>query len=128
MPFCLVNIRGLLYVILITLKQSTTYIIIQLVTACLCGLQIFFGVDEFVVAHSKDCADSTQQVARRIRSTVENTPVTIAGRNFSLTTTIGVSDILWGESKDSAFLRADEALVAGKKRAKNQVVLADPAS
>jgi len=86
-----------------------------------------YGGDEFVIVNSRNCSDSARQVAKRIRSTVENTPFIVGDHSLKLTTTIGVSDILRGESIAAAFQRADRALVRGKKRGRNQVFLAGAA-
>lgn len=87
-----------------------------------------YGGDEFVIVHSKNCGDSARQIAKCVRSTVENTPVIIDGHPLNLTTTVGVSDVLQGELLETAFHRADRALLRGKKHGRNQVFLAGAAA
>lgn len=81
-----------------------------------------YGGDEFVVVLTGNSGDSANESAERIRRSVEQTALKTDDAHINLTTTIGLTGLKAGESLDEAFLRADAALLFGKKNGKNQVI------
>ena len=81
-----------------------------------------YGGDEFVIALQDTQLEGGSELAQRIRKAVKHTSVHIANACINVTTTIGVTEVRKHESLDDAFLRADEALLSGKKLGKDRVI------
>ena len=81
-----------------------------------------YGGDEFVVIFYGNSLASARESAERIRRSIEQTSLHINDACINLTTTIGITGLRAGETLDEAFLRADAALLSGKKNGKNTVV------
>lgn len=81
-----------------------------------------YGGDEFVVILNDNTLEGARESAERIRKSIEQTTLHIDNACINLTTTIGLTGLRPGESLDEAFLRADAALLVGKKNGKNKVV------
>ncbi len=81
-----------------------------------------YGGDEFVVILADSTLACATESAERIRKSIEQTTLYIDNACINLTTTIGLTGLKPGESLDEAFLRADAALLAGKKSGKNKIV------
>ncbi|MEM7258042.1 MAG: GGDEF domain-containing protein, partial [Pseudomonadota bacterium] len=82
-----------------------------------------YGGDEFVVIFFGSAADGGAQVAEQIRQAVMNhVMVSSDGHRIAITTTIGLAEVRDEETLDEAFLRADSALMQGKRASKNIVV------
>ena len=81
-----------------------------------------YGGDEFVIALQDTQLAGGSELAQRIRKAVKHTGVCAANAYITVTTTIGVTEVQRNESLDDAFLRADEALLSGKKSGKDQVI------
>lgn len=81
-----------------------------------------YGGDEFVIALSNSIKDGGREYAERIRQSIQRNTLYVANACINLTTTIGLTEVRQDESLDEAFLRADDALLAGKKSGKNRVV------
>lgn len=81
-----------------------------------------YGGDEFVLILNDNTLDGARDSAERIRKSIEQTTLYIDNACINLTTTIGLTGLKPGESLDEAFLRADAALLSGKKNGKNKVV------
>lgn len=84
---------------------------------------IRYGGEEFVIIlHNADAA-TTYKVAEKIRKTIQNSKITIDGKEISFTLSMGISTI---EENDKsifdAIKRADEKLYIAKKTGKNKVV------
>jgi len=82
-----------------------------------------YGGDEFVIILTHTSTDKAAMIADQISEAVRRTRIQIANKCIDLTTTIGVTGVKPGESLDEVFLRADEALLIGKRAGKNQVVV-----
>ena len=82
-----------------------------------------YGGDEFVVILNHASIDRAAMIAEQISRAIRSTRIQIDNQCIDLTTTIGVTGVLPGESLDEVFLRADEALLIGKRAGKNQVVV-----
>ena len=81
-----------------------------------------YGGDEFVIALQDTQLVGGSELAQRIRKAVKRTGVCADNAYINVTTTIGVTEVKQHESLDDAFLRADEALLSGKKSGKDQVI------
>lgn len=81
-----------------------------------------YGGDEFVIVSNCNTLVGATDLAERIRESIKNTTLSVGSALINLTTTIGLTSLKQGESFDEAFLRADEALLIGKRNGKNQVV------
>lgn len=83
-----------------------------------------YGGDEFVVVFYDCVADGGVRVAERIRQAVTDHVIFSAdGHSISVSTTIGLTQVREDETLDEAFLRADSALMQGKRGGKNVVVV-----
>lgn len=83
-----------------------------------------YGGDEFVVVFRCLHSDGGVGIAEQVRQTVMNTPLKIDGREIAITTTVGLTEVRENEALDEAFLRADSALLHGKRTTRNVVVSA----
>ena len=81
-----------------------------------------YGGDEFVIALANTNTDGGCEIAEKIRHSIEQRTLQVNSHRITLTTTIGVTELRQHELLDDAFLRADKALLRGKKSGKNQVV------
>ena len=81
-----------------------------------------YGGDEFVVALANMNTGKGCEIAEKICRAIEERTLRVKNHRIKLTTTIGVTELRQGESLKDAFLRADKALLLGKKSGKNKVV------
>jgi len=81
-----------------------------------------YGGDEFVVVLSNQTLTDAQKTAEKVRRHIEQSNYMIDSIPIKLTTTIGVTPHYENEPLENAFMRADSALMQGKKLGKNQVV------
>lgn len=74
------------------------------------------GGEEFAVLLVETSAQMAQPVIDRLIEHIRETPVTLPdGTSLSFTASIGSTEILWGDTIDTAIQRADEALYSAKK-------------
>ncbi len=84
-----------------------------------------YGGEEFVLIMENCDMENAFQRVERIRLSVENFKMPTPAGELTITLTAGVSNITKRDnSVDDVFKRADEALYLGKKKGRNQVVLA----
>ena len=77
------------------------------------------GGEEFaVIMPVKNRLESTA-AAERIRTAIENSPLSINGEQVPLTVSIGIANTLKGDDTDMIFRRCDAALYASKQRGRN---------
>ncbi len=81
-----------------------------------------YGGDEFVIAFRRSAADGGLHRADAIRRAVQDLTVVTDCHRISITTTIGLTKVNRAEALDESFLRADSALLMGKRQGKNVVV------
>jgi diguanylate cyclase (GGDEF)-like protein len=81
-----------------------------------------YGGDEFVIALQNTQLAGGRELAQRIRKAVKRSSIHVTNACINLTTTIGVTEVKQHESLDDAFLRADEALLSGKKSGRDKVI------
>ena len=83
------------------------------------------GGEEFAVILPETDLAGAERVAERIRSAVEQIRISYQGREFGLTVSLGVSQLLDGEtSLEAAMNRADDALYRAKENGRNRVEVA----
>jgi diguanylate cyclase (GGDEF)-like protein len=85
-----------------------------------------FGGDEFAVLLPHCDTDTAVKVANRIRSETTRANFGVASsEQTAITVSVGVALARHGDSSESLFKRADEALYASKKGGRNQVNCVD---
>ena len=82
-----------------------------------------YGGDEFVITASNAHAEGVWTLAEKIRQSIECCKIDVEGESIWLTTTVGVTTWRQEEPIENAILRADNALLQGKKTGRNKVVL-----
>jgi diguanylate cyclase (GGDEF)-like protein len=82
-----------------------------------------FGGEEFVILMPEIGAAEANACAERIRLTLAQTIIPPLAQ--PVTASLGVVELMPGESGDSLIRRADQALYAGKMAGRNRVTLAD---
>ena len=80
-----------------------------------------YGGEEFAVCLPRMDLEQATEVAEKIRSVVESSVVEDQGRQLSVTLSLGVAQLLPGESLDDVLGRADEALYEAKEKGRNRV-------
>lgn len=83
-----------------------------------------FGGEEFVIILQATTLKTAQEVAERIRSTVEGHPFTFEGKKIKVTISIGVSSIIQNDNWEKIYNRADQALYQSKQSGRNKVTVA----
>jgi diguanylate cyclase (GGDEF)-like protein len=81
-----------------------------------------YGGEEFVVVLNGTDLHGAKLLAERIRENIEALRID-ALKDLQVTMSLGVSMINDGDTTDSLFKRADEALYAAKNQGRNQVVM-----
>jgi two-component system cell cycle response regulator len=84
-----------------------------------------YGGDEFMVVAPSTALLSALVVGERIRATVAQREVTVAGKPVQITVSIGVAQLAPNGDCESLVAAADRALLAAKAAGRNRVV-ADP--
>ncbi|WP_044873411.1 GGDEF domain-containing protein [Pseudomonas sp. LFM046] len=87
-----------------------------------------FGGEEFVLLLPATPAEGGQQLLESLRSVVEACPFHFKGERVSITFSAGLTPMIAGESSDTAFQRADEALYRAKHQGRNRIELASQPS
>ena len=85
-------------------------------------LVVRYGGDEFVIAISNSNADDLRDFIEHLRQSIEFCKFEVQGVGVDVTTTIGVTARRQEEPIESTILRADTALLEGKKAGRNRVV------
>ncbi|WP_144393588.1 GGDEF domain-containing protein [Pleionea sediminis] len=80
-----------------------------------------YGGEEFVVLLSATDLPSARLTAERIRMELEATKITALGIEIDVTASLGISEWQVGESGNTFFHRADQALYNAKDQGRNQV-------
>lgn len=83
-----------------------------------------YGGEEFMVLMPVTSAEVAEQIAERIRCTLQSSPLSLAnGATLKLTVSIGVTTRHADDaSHEDAFKRADEAVYDAKRQGRNRVV------
>lgn len=83
-----------------------------------------WGGEEFLIICPESGLEDTRQVAEKIRRTIEDQTIETVGH---VTASLGVGSYINGESKETLFERADQALYRAKKNGRNRVACERPA-
>lgn len=83
-----------------------------------------FGGEEFVIILQATTLKTAQEVAERIRATVESHPFTFEGKKIKVTISIGVSSVIQNDNWEKIYNRADQALYQSKQSGRNKVTVA----
>ena len=83
-----------------------------------------YGGEEFVILLPNTKIDEAVQVLSRIRRSLTKKFFLNENKRLLITFSAGVAQLQSGESQESIFKRADEALYRAKKGGKNQIVMA----
>lgn len=81
-----------------------------------------FGGEEFVVLLNHTDLNGAKVAAERIRASIEEITTTCDSQTVKVTTSIGVASLAEGDTTESLFQRADEALYVAKRDGRNRVV------
>ncbi len=80
-----------------------------------------YGGEEFAVVLPRTAVSDASPAAERIREAIEATPFHFQGTDLNVTVSMGVAELLSGESVPSLIQRADAALYASKQASRNHV-------
>lgn len=83
-----------------------------------------YGGEEFVIILQATPIKTAQEVAERIRATVEAHPFNFENKDIKVTISIGVSTKLVQDDWDKMYNRADQALYQSKQSGRNKVTVA----
>ncbi len=83
-----------------------------------------YGGEEFVLILQATPLKTANDVAERIRQTVENHPFIYQDKSIKVTISIGVAEKMENESWDKVYNRADKALYQSKQAGRNKVTVA----
>jgi diguanylate cyclase (GGDEF)-like protein len=78
-----------------------------------------YGGEEFALLLSSDSLEQNQQIAERMRTTIESTVFEHDGLKHRLTVSIGMAQIMQKEDISAVFQRADAALYCSKESGRN---------
>jgi diguanylate cyclase len=90
-----------------------------------------YGGEEFIVLLPQTGDDGAAQLAEQIRADIAHSRLVVRNRGQDLgkvTISIGVAELVPGETPDNCFRRADEALFQAKHEGRNRVIVAEPAA
>lgn len=82
------------------------------------------GGEEFGIVVPRADLETARGVAERLRETVARTPLTVDGRSFTLTVSIGGAVSTGGDDSPALLARADALLYEAKRRGRDCVVIA----
>ena len=83
-----------------------------------------YGGEEFVIILQATTIKTAQEIAERVRQTVEGHPFTFETKKIKVTISIGVSSIIPNDNWDKMYNRADQALYQSKQSGRNKVTVA----
>jgi diguanylate cyclase (GGDEF)-like protein len=113
--------------------DQTLHSVAEILKSCLRegDIAVRFGGEEFVLVLANTDEDNSFVVAERVRKTLADTKLDIAGQQLSITASFGVATT-WparqSETIAQLFERADTALYRAKEAGRNRVVIASPAA
>ena len=82
------------------------------------------GGEEFILLMPDSRIDAAQEVAERMRLSLEKSPFLFNGTSIPVTASFGVAELRPDESGESLMRRVDMAMYAAKQGGRNRVVLA----
>jgi len=84
-----------------------------------------YGGEEFVILLPNTSLEEATQILSRIRRNLTKKFFLHENKRLLITFSAGIAQLQAGESQESVFKRADEALYRAKKGGKNQILIAD---
>ena len=90
-----------------------------------------YGGEEFIVLLPQTRDEGAALLADQIRADIARSRLVVRNRGQDLgkvTISIGVAELVPGETPDNCFRRADEALFQAKHEGRNRVIVAEPAA
>ncbi len=85
-----------------------------------------YGGEEFVVLLQGVHLDQAKRLGEKIRASVEKEYFVDKENKIRVTVSIGVAQVMEGDTEQSLFERADQAMYAAKKKGRNRVELIAP--
>ncbi|MEQ1530277.1 MAG: diguanylate cyclase [Methylococcales bacterium] len=82
-----------------------------------------FGGEEFVMLLTNTSKESALILANQLRKRIEHTGFNSGGTAISITISCGITEFTAGDTDESAFERADQALYKAKQQGRNQCCL-----
>ncbi len=86
-----------------------------------------WGGDEFILLVSNTAPGELPPLADAVRLALSSRPVTLGGREMTITVSVGASEIAEGDTLEAAVDLADAALYRAKSEGRNRAVAFDPA-
>lgn len=83
-----------------------------------------WGGEEFLVILPESDGLAARAVVERVQKSISAVPIRVGDLDIHVTMTCGVAEYVHGESVDHCMQRVDAALYEGKRRGRNQVVVA----
>jgi diguanylate cyclase (GGDEF)-like protein len=93
---------------------------------CLRKTDIFgrLGGEEFSILLSETDVNGGRKFAERLRATIEKSRIKVEGKNFHITVSIGVTELLPDDNQlEVALRRADDAMYEAKRKGRNLVMV-----
>lgn len=84
-----------------------------------------YGGEEFVILLPETDLEHAQDVAEKLRSSVENADFNYRGQRVLITISCGIAAFHEGDDQDSVFRRADSALYRAKEAGRNRCCVED---
>lgn len=105
--------------------DKTLQVIAQNISKCLRTTDFFarWGGEEFVVLLPQTSAGHLEKPLETIRKQIQHIPFKFRDKNVSITTSIGATSLVDGDSIQSAFDRADQALYEAKNTGRNCCII-----
>ncbi len=80
-----------------------------------------YGGDEFVISLSNTDIEGARDVAERIREGIEKCQFSVGNVRLVVSASVGMTELNGRDTLESAFRRADEALLLAKREGRNRV-------
>lgn len=81
-----------------------------------------WGGEEFLIVLPGTSVDEGKIIAEKIRTSIEQMPLTYSTYNINVTMTFGSAEYYTNDSPDRVIMKADDALYEGKIQGKNRVM------
>ncbi|MGH1441623.1 MAG: GGDEF domain-containing protein [Cellvibrionaceae bacterium] len=84
-----------------------------------------FGGEEFVILLPETGADNALLMLNRIREGLAKAPFRYKDQKINITVSIGIAEFKEGDTKETVFEKADQALYKAKETGRNKCIVAD---
>jgi diguanylate cyclase len=85
-----------------------------------------FGGDEFALILPKTKAVAASELGRKICNLMEESRFLLDGKEFTMTLSIGITEVVLGDTPETLINRADGALYQAKQEGRNRAIIAAP--